>query len=166
MLSYLIITLILQVTYFHTSLSFNTSHEDTFNSIFQWQPYSPAFEIPSRLPKPVLIIFYGEKCFASSRFKKELVNSPAVIELSDNFTMVKIERGQDPGVGRYRKNGLYYPRVYFISSTGVLLQGINGPDAEYKFYFGTADELLVAMKEVLELNQQHQEIFDVFHEEF
>ena len=166
MIPYLVITVILQFAYFHTSLSINTSHEDTFNSIFKWEPYSPSFEIPNRLPKPVMIIFYGEKCFASSRFKKELVNSPAVIELSDNFTMVKIERGQDPGLGRYRKNGVYYPRVYFISSTGVLLQGINGPDSDYKFYFATADELLDAMKKVLELNQQQQEIFDVFHEEF
>ena len=166
MIPYLVITVLIQITCLHTSLSINTSYEDIFNSIFKWQPYSPSFEIPSRLPKPVMIIFYGEKCFASSRFKKELINSPAVIQLSDNFTMVKIERNQDPKLRRYRKNGVYYPRVYFISNTGVLLQGINGPDTDYKFYFATADELLEAMKKVLELNQQQQEIFDVFHEEF
>ncbi|KAI6661366.1 hypothetical protein LOD99_9949, partial [Oopsacas minuta] len=68
--------------------------------------------------------------------------------------------------GRYRKNGVYYPRVYFLSTTGALLQGVNGPDPEYKFYFATADELLDAMKTVLELNKQQQDLFDVFHEEF
>ncbi|KAI6653474.1 Thioredoxin domain-containing protein 12, partial [Oopsacas minuta] len=91
MLHCLILLIIIQVSYIHTS-----SYEDTFNSILNWESYSPSFEIPRPLPKPVMILFYGKKCFASSRFQKEPIASPELIGLSQEFTMVKIEMGHDP----------------------------------------------------------------------
>ena len=161
MSSYILLIITFLITSIHTS-----PPEDTFNTLFNWQPYSPSYEIPSRHPKPIMLLFYGDSCFASSRFKKQISNSKQIIQLSEEFTMVKIERKHDPGLSRYRKNGVYYPRVYFISTTGVLLQGVNGPDSEHKFYFATADELLVAMNTVLTLCTNQQEILEVFHEEF
>ena len=161
-----IICLICLITSIHTSLSDTPTPEDTFHTLFNWQPYSPALEIPRRHNKPIMLVFYGDSCFASSRFKKQISNSEQIIQLSDLFTMVKIERKQDPGLSRYRKNGIYYPRVYFIGTTGALLQGVNGPDSEHKYYFATAAELLEAMNTVLTLCQNQQEMFEVFHEDF
>ena len=97
-----------------------------------------------------------------------MTGSKEVVELSESFTMVKIERGEDPGVRRYRKEGIYYPRVFFMSTEGALLQGINGQDPEHKFYFATAEELLSAMRKVLEFVglQGSKEMFDIYREEF
>ena len=163
---YIIIQTIFIIVSIQTTLSQATQPEYTFNTLFNWQPYSPSYEVPNIHTKPIMIVFYGENCFASSRFKKQITNSKEIIQLSEELTMVKIERREDPGLSRYRKNGMYYPRVYFIDTNGALLKGINGPDNEHKYYFGTADELLEAMNTILSLCFKQQEIYDLFHEEF
>jgi thioredoxin:protein disulfide reductase len=108
--------------------------------LIQWHRYSDEKLSQALLQaKPVFIDFYADWCAPCKELDKQTFSSPEVIELSNDFLMLKVDltSANDPGTEalrqKYQARGV--PTLVFLKPNGEELQDLRGTGFEPKEIF-------------------------------
>jgi len=117
-----------------------------------WISYKEALEASKENGKPVMLLFTKTWCGACKTLKSEIKNNLELfIEASKKLNIVNIEEEADEvGVNMelYSKEGSYIPRIFFLDLEGNIDDTAIGPNAQYKRYFPTSQNLIDTMTQI------------------
>jgi len=102
--------------------------------------------------QPICLVFYTTWCQRCAEYSA-LFHDEKIIRASQHFIMIRIDRDANPRLNeKYRPDGTYVPRTYFLTSAGILASKITAGRSQYRFFYPTKDptRLLAGMKEALE----------------
>mmetsp|Transcript_88981 Transcript_88981/g.207086 ORF Transcript_88981/g.207086 Transcript_88981/m.207086 type:complete len:154 (+) Transcript_88981:45-506(+) len=99
--------------------------------------------------KPGLVFVTQPWCGACKSLKGSVNKDANVKKLMDKFVVVHAAEDQGKQWQAPGKDDSYIPRVYFLSPGGEMLDQ-PGPNGKFAHFFGTADALHNAMKDVLQ----------------
>ena len=76
--------------------------------------------------------------------------SDSIRELASHFVLIRCSNGKVPADPAFRGDGLYVPRLFFISKNGTPLVDVKAAeDSKYSYYYYHEDPLVRNMKRVL-----------------
>ncbi len=94
--------------------------QDWNDSAIQWQSYEAGLDLAQKTHKPICLVLYALWCPHCRNYAK-VFSDPRVIEESRHFVMIREDIDQRHDVNlKFRPDGGYVPRTYFLSSDGVL----------------------------------------------
>jgi protein-disulfide reductase (glutathione) len=131
--------------------------QDWNDQKIQWRPYEDGLAEAKKQHKPVCLIFYTTWCPHCTNYSR-VFQDVALVEKSKAFIMIRVDKDQQPAVsGRYRPDGEYIPRTYFLSSDGTLDESLTAQRPKYKYFYDerNAASIIAGMdRAVAKLSQQ------------
>eukprot|EP00451_Oxyrrhis_marina_P039232 CAMPEP_0204390388 /NCGR_PEP_ID=MMETSP0469-20131031/60677_1 /ASSEMBLY_ACC=CAM_ASM_000384 /TAXON_ID=2969 /ORGANISM="Oxyrrhis marina" /LENGTH=263 /DNA_ID=CAMNT_0051384255 /DNA_START=27 /DNA_END=818 /DNA_ORIENTATION=- len=124
-----------------------------WNDRIKWLRLKEAEQLARKEKRPMMVLIHQNWCGACKALKPQFVGSKDVEKLSNHFLMVNAGNEQEPMEGRFRPEGLkggYYPRIIFLSPQGQRIEGVVGPNPEYKAFYNSASTVVDAMKTALQ----------------
>ncbi len=118
-----------------------------------WKTYEVGLAEAKAKNKPVCLIFYTDWCPHCKNYH-QLFDTPALIQLSQKFVMIRINKDENPAISaKYAPDGDYIPRTYFLKSDGTLLADITEQREQYRYFYNEHDpaSLMRSMNAVLAL---------------
>ena len=103
---------------------------------------------PTNFPNTVLQLIHSH-----FRLKPVFANSADLLDLSSQFVMVNSEDDEEPSSdSSFSLDGGYIPRIIFLDSTGSIRSEFSNKarSDKYRYFYSTAQEIVVSMNEVLE----------------
>jgi len=116
-----------------------------------WQGYEEGLKKAAAEKKPVCLIFFTEWCPHCTSYSK-VFHEPEVVEKSKKFVMVRLDGDKHKELGeKYKPDGGYIPRTFFLSPAGELQAEISTGRPKYKYFYSERDakQLLASMDTVL-----------------
>ena len=135
------------------ALSLATAHAggDWNDPGIGWQAFDAGLAKAKQEKKPVMLIVFTEWCPHCSNYSK-LFHDPKVVEKSQQFVMVRVDKDKQPEVSKtHAPDGEYIPRTYFLSSDGVLDPELAAKRDKYRYFYNESDpnDVLAAMDSAL-----------------
>lgn len=91
----------------------------------QWLSYDIGLDEARAQNKPLFIVVYTDWCPACHEFSN-VFQSPQVVELARRFVMVRVNADTEGSASReLNVDGDYIPRVFFVSSRGVVFDKLR-----------------------------------------
>eukprot|EP01121_Diplochlamys_sp_Union-15-3_P015820 TRINITY_DN5289_c0_g1_i1.p1 TRINITY_DN5289_c0_g1~~TRINITY_DN5289_c0_g1_i1.p1 ORF type:complete len:171 (-),score=25.04 TRINITY_DN5289_c0_g1_i1:73-585(-) len=119
------------------------------NPNVNWLTYQEATEKAKENGKHTMVLFTKPWCGACKTLKKALVQSKKFEEACQQFNVVNVEEdSENPKDNKFSPDGAYIPRVFFVSSDGVVETDIynqRGSD-KHKYYYSNDVDLVQRMK--------------------
>lgn len=128
---------------------------DWNESGINWQGYEAGLAAAKKGGTPICLIFYTEWCPHCTKYSA-VFHDPKVVEKSKSFVMIHLDKDKNVALSaKYKPDGEYIPRTYFLSPSGELIADIHAPRDKYQYFYNEADpaELLAAMDSALKKNQ-------------
>jgi thioredoxin-like negative regulator of GroEL len=101
----------------------------------QWLPYDKGVEQAKAQKKPVCLVFYTEWCGHCAKYSA-VFHDPRVVEKSKQFVMVRLDRDKNKEVSaKYRPDGDYIPRTYFLMKDAQLDADLHAPREKYRYFY-------------------------------
>jgi len=109
--------------------------------------------------KPVMLIIHKSWCGACKKLKSLFANDDEVLEMSENFVMINLGDDKEPAEEKFKPDGGYIPRIFFLHPDGSLLTDIINKEGnpKFKYYYYSTESVLDSMDEVLELSKSWEE---------
>ncbi|MEJ2124261.1 MAG: thioredoxin family protein [Alphaproteobacteria bacterium] len=126
---------------------------DWNNRKIVWLPFERGLRQARHSGVPVVVVFYAEWCSHCASFSRQFFH-PAVVELSKNLVMVRVDVDKHPRLAaRYNPDGNYVPRTMVLRPDGSLIKSIHGSQEKYRYNLEdtTPSELVVFMGQAVEL---------------
>lgn len=103
----------------------------------QWLGYDEGVEQAALSGKPIMLVLHTEYCGACQDYAEVFFDAD-VVRLSGSMVMVLVDDYTDEEIGkRYREDGGYTPRTYFLNAEAELLNiKIGKPESRFQYYFG------------------------------
>jgi len=109
--------------------------QDWNDQNIRWRPYAEGLAEASKQHKPVCLIFYTTWCPHCTNYSR-VFQDPALVEKSKAFVMIRVDKDQQPDVSqRYRPDGEYIPRTYFLAPDGQLDESLTESRPQYKYFY-------------------------------
>ena len=95
--------------------------------------------------------YYCHLLFASSRIKVSSIYLKA-IDLAQDFVMVNLGDANAPDDQKFKIDGSYVPRIYFLKPDGSVLPDFYNKhgNPKFKYYYHSMDNLVDVMWDVME----------------
>jgi len=125
---------------------------DWNDAAIDWQGYDEGLAVAKSGNKPVCLVFYTEWCPHCQRYS-QVFKDPALVEMTKKFVMIRVERDGNPAVSaKYKPDGEYIPRTYFLTPDGELQPDIHEKRSNYLYFYNTSDPKAVmrGMQEALD----------------
>jgi len=104
-----------------------------------WQEFDAGVAQAKADKKPVFLVFYTEWCPHCTNYSK-VFHDEKVIEKAKSFVMVRIDKDKHAELSaRFKPDGEYIPRTYFLSSDGTLDAELTAGRPEYKYFYDTVN---------------------------
>jgi len=104
-----------------------------------WKGYDEGLAAGKAEKKPILLVFYTDWCPHCTNYSK-VFHDPKVVEKSKSFVMIRLNKDQNAEVsGKYKGDGDYIPRTFFLSSDGVLQEDIHEQRPNYLYFYNESD---------------------------
>jgi len=118
-----------------------------------------ALQRASANQRPVMVIIHKSWCGACKNLKKLFAADEEILELSEHFEMVNLGDNDEPKEAKFKPDGGYIPRIFFLHPDGTLLKDIinEAGNEKYKYYHFSPDTILTAMEKVLDLSSKWSE---------
>merc|ERR1711874_418932 len=109
--------------------------------------------------KPIMFIIHKSWCGACKKLKSLFANDDEVLELSENFVMINLGDDKEPAEEKFKPDGGYIPRIFFLHPDGSLLTDVINKEGnpKFKYYYYSTESVLDSMDEVLELSKSWEE---------
>ena len=112
---------------------------DWNDSGIKWQPYDEGVKLAQKEKKPICLVVFTEWCPHCKNFA-QVFHDPKVVEQAKKFVMVHVDKDQNAEVSKkYRPDGDYIPRTFFLKSDGTLDPEITAPREQYKYFYDEKD---------------------------
>lgn len=125
---------------------------DWNDAAIDWQPYEQGLAMANKEDRPVCLIFYTESCPHCINYSK-IFHDPKVVEHSQQFVMIRIDQNKYPDVSeKYRPDGQYIPRTFFLSPKGTLARSIHERRDRYRYFYDedNPSALLSGMRQAMQ----------------
>ncbi len=104
-----------------------------------WQSYEEGLKKAKEDGKPICLIFYTNWCPHCTNYAK-VFHDEAVVEKAKKFVMVRVDKDAHPAISsKFKPDGEYIPRTYFLSSDGVLDPALTENRPQYKYFYNELD---------------------------
>jgi thiol:disulfide interchange protein len=129
--------------------------QDWNDSGIEWRQYEAGLDLAQKTHKPICLVFYALWCPHCRNYAK-VFSDPRVVEESRHFVMIHVDVDQRKDLGlKYRPNGYYVPRTYFLSPDGVLDPALIAEEQKgqkYIYFYNESDaaSILAGMNRALE----------------
>lgn len=101
----------------------------------QWRSYDDGIAAAKRERKPLCLVFYTEWCPHCTNYSK-MFHDPKVVEKAKSFVMVRVEGDKNKELsGKFKPDGEYIPRTFFLSADGKLDAGLAEKRDNYKYFY-------------------------------
>lgn len=111
--------------------------EDWNDKQIAWRPYEEGLKEAKASGKPVCLVFYTTWCPHCAKYARVFFD-PAVVERARSFVMIRVDKDRAPDISsRYKPDGEYIPRTYFLSPDGVLDDAITEARPQYRYFYDT-----------------------------
>ncbi|BET02848.1 Thioredoxin domain containing 12 (Endoplasmic reticulum) [Nesidiocoris tenuis] len=124
-----------------------------FKGHFPWRSsFKDALEYAKVENRPIMVLIWMDGCPSCAELIPKISTSAELVKAAtEDFSAVALNEHRDD-VAKFRLDGGYTPRIYFLSPKGEVDQRFyNKWDADpgYKFFYPTVDGILKSMNEVL-----------------
>lgn len=136
---------------------------DGWGEEYSWQPsLEAAISAAEVQSKPIMLVIHKSWCGACKNLKASFSVDDEAIDLSQDFVMVNLGDGKAPDDPKFKIDGSYVPRVYFLKPDGTILPDFYNKEGnpKFKFYYHSMDNLVDVMWEVLEESQKWDNSLD------
>lgn len=129
--------------------------QDWNDSGMEWQPYEAGLDLARQTHKPICLVLSAVWCPYCRNYAK-VFSDPRVVEQSRHFVMIRVDIDQRVDVSiKYRPDGHYVPRTFFLSPDGVLdpsLIAEENKGQKYTYFYDESDavSILAGMNRALE----------------
>ena len=126
--------------------------EDWNDAGIRWMSYDDGLAAAKKERKPICLIFYTTWCPHCTNYSK-LFSNPEVVKKSKSFVMVRIDKDKNRELSaKYKPDGEYIPRTYFLSSDGRLEESLTEQRPQYKYFYSESDpsSILAGMDRALQ----------------
>jgi len=102
-----------------------------------------------------MLIIHKSWCGACKKLKEVFSQDDELVELSQNFIMINLGDDKEPQDDKFKPDGSYIPRIFFLHPDGSLLSEVTNKDGnpKFKYYYYSTDSILDSMDEVMELSE-------------
>lgn len=108
---------------------------------YTWVPFEDAFSGT----KPVMLVATKSYCGACKSLKPQFAASPDILSHAEHFTFVSVGDEFAETDSKFAPDGGYIPRILFFHADGTPMTDITGPNAQYKHFFSSPDQIVAAM---------------------
>jgi len=122
-----------------------------WNEKIEWKSFDEGIKQASEQGKLAMVVIHKSWCGACKRLKPDFAGSQQIEELSSKFVMINVMDDEEPSDPKFAPDGGYIPRIVFVNPQGEVRNDVTNPlrPDKYKYFFSTADEVVVAMKQAL-----------------
>ncbi|MFI5396647.1 MAG: thioredoxin family protein [Candidatus Binatia bacterium] len=104
-----------------------------------WMAYDDGLAAAKKSHQPICLIFYTTWCPHCANYSK-LFSDPKVVEKSKSFVMIRLDKDKNQELSKkYKPDGEYIPRTYFLSSGGVLDESLAEQREQFKYFYSESD---------------------------
>ncbi len=105
----------------------------------KWVSYDDGLTEAKKSQRPICLIFFTSWCPHCANYSKVFSDSK-VVEKSKSFVMVRLDKDKNQELStKYKPDGEYIPRTYFLSSSGQLDESLSEARPQYKYFYGESD---------------------------
>lgn len=105
----------------------------------KWMGYEDGLKAAKEQGKPVCLIFYTSWCPHCANYAK-VFSDPKVVEKAGSFVMIRLDSDKNKDVsGKYKPDGEYIPRTFFLSSEGSLDDSLAEARPQYKYFYSESE---------------------------
>jgi thioredoxin-related protein len=109
--------------------------EDWNDANIKWTSYDDGLKEAKQSKRPVCLIFYTSWCPHCGNYSK-VFSDPDVTKKSKSFVMVRLDADKNKELSeKYKPDGSYIPRTYFLASNGVLDETLSESRPQYKYFY-------------------------------
>lgn len=109
------------------------------DAAIKWMGYEEGLKAAKEQGKPVCLIFYTGWCPHCANYAK-VFSDPKLVEKSKSFVMVRLDSDKNKEIsGKYKPDGEYIPRTFFLSSDGELDDSLSETRPQYKYFYSESD---------------------------
>ncbi len=124
------------VTYIGTA---HAGAENWNDDNIKWLSYEDGLKAAKEQGKPICLIFYTSWCPHCANYSK-VFSDAKLVEKSKSFVMIHLDADKNKDVsGKFKPDGEYIPRTFFLSSDGVLDESLAEARPQYKYFYGESD---------------------------
>ena len=138
------------------SLSRSTSvwagAEDWNDVNVQWMSYEDGLAAAKKEHRPICLIFYTTWCPHCANYSK-LFKDSKIVEKTKSFVMIRLDKDKNTELSqKYKPDGEYIPRTFFLSADGTLDESLAEQRAQYKYFYSESDpaSILAGMDRALQ----------------
>jgi len=120
---------------------------------YSWHPsLEAALTVAEEESRPIMLIIHKSWCGACKSLKATFSVDDEAIDLAQDFVMVNLGDGDAPDDQKFKIDGSYVPRIYFLKSDGTVLPDFYNKQGnpKFRYYYHSMDNLVDVMWEVLE----------------
>lgn len=96
-----------------------------------------------------MIVIHKSWCGACKKFAPRFASSEEILELSKEFVMINCQDDEEPNDEKFRPDGSYIPRIFFMKPNGDIIYGAQSGYPGYKYYFTDAKTVIQGMEYAL-----------------
>jgi len=101
----------------------------------KWMGYEDGLKAAKEQSKPVCLILYTSWCPHCTNYSK-VFSDEKVAEKAKSFVMIRLDSDKNKEIsGKYKPDGEYIPRTFFLSSDGVLDESLAEGRPQYKYFY-------------------------------
>ncbi|CAK9797764.1 Thioredoxin domain-containing protein 12 [Anthophora quadrimaculata] len=136
-------------------LTENSNYDIDFEQLFKWKSLKDGFEEAKVIQKPIFLLIHKPQCISCQKLKKTFSKSMRIMDLSDQFVMIKAEMGSDVVLDgpKFQPDGKYVPRILFFTSKGDFIKEAYNKhanaDKEHKYFYKSPSQIVDTMLYVL-----------------
>lgn len=105
----------------------------------KWMAYEDGLKAAKEQSKPICLIFYTSWCPHCANYAK-VFSDPKVVEKSASFVMIRLDSDKNKDVsGKFKPDGEYIPRTFFLSSEGALDDSLSEARPQYKYFYSESE---------------------------
>lgn len=134
-----------------------------FGDHIKWVSYEKGLKEAKESNKYMLLIIHKSWCSSCKALKPKLAKHREFGELSKKFVMVNTDDKEEPQGEQFDVDGKYVPRIFFLDPNGKVQKDIWNEGTKHKhvkYYYQDGEELLIAMKKALKIEDQPKAVSD------
>ena len=104
-----------------------------------WMAYDEGLAAAKKSHQPICLIFYTTWCPHCGNYSK-LFSDPEVVKKSKSFVMIRLDKDKNQELSqKYKPDGEYIPRTYFLSSGGTLDESLAEQREKFKYFYSESN---------------------------
>lgn len=113
--------------------------EDWNDAGVHWMSYEEGLTAARKSHRPICLVFYTTWCPHCANYAK-MFSDVEVVKKAKSFVMIRLDKDKNQELSKkYKPDGEYIPRTYFLSSAGQLDESLSEQRDQFKYFYSESD---------------------------